>query len=118
MAKPTPLTTVDDYITAAAANARPALRKIRAIVKAVAPRAQETISYRIPAYRQGRVFVYFAAFKSHIGLYPPVKGSAALEQALQPYRGEKGNLRFSLDQPLPFALIKRAVSALKRQYAE
>jgi uncharacterized protein YdhG (YjbR/CyaY superfamily) len=112
-----PVITVDDYIAAAPASKRTALREIRAIVKTVAPDAQEIISYRIPAYRQGRVFVYFAAFKSHIGLYPPVKGSAALEQALRPYRGDKGNLRFALDQPLPYALIKRVVSALKRQYA-
>lgn len=112
------MNTVDDYIAAAAFGARPALCKIRAIVKRVAPAAQEVISYRVPAYRQGRVFVYFAAFKSHIGMYPPVKGSAALEKALRPYRGEKGNLRFPLDAPLPYGLIKRVVSALKRQYAE
>jgi len=71
-------TTIDDYIAHAAANVRPVLKKIRAIVKAVAPRAQETISYQLPAFRQGRVFFYFAAFKAHIGVYPPVKGDAAL----------------------------------------
>lgn len=113
-----PITTVDDYIAAAAPGARPALRRIRAIVTAVAPGAQEFISYRMPAFRQGRVFVYFAAFKSHIGLYPPVTASAALKKALRPYCGTKRNLRFPLDRPLPYALIKRAVSALKRQYAE
>ncbi len=112
------ISNVDDYIAAAAPRARTALRKTRAIVKTVAPAAQEIISYRIPAYRQGRIFVYFAAFKSHIGMYPPVKGSTALTQALRPYRGEKGNLRFSLDQPMPYALIKRVVLALMRQYAK
>lgn len=117
MAMALKMTTVDDYVAAAAPSARSALRKLRAIVKSVAPAAQEIISYRMPAYRQGRIFVYFAAFKSHIGMYPPVKGSAALQQALQPYRGEKGNLRFPLDQPVPYALIKRVVIALMQQYA-
>ena len=118
MAKQSGLSSVDDYLAVAAASARPALKKIRALVKTIAPQAQETISYGVPAFRQGRVFVYFAAFKSHIGIYPPVKGSAALEKALQPYRGAKGNLKFPLDQPLPYGLIRRVVIALKRQYAK
>lgn len=118
MPKKTGLSSVDAYLAAAAADARPVLKKIRAIVTAVAPQAQETISYQLPAFRQGRVFIYFAAFKAHIGIYPPVKGSAALEKALQPYRGEKGNLKFLLDRPVPYGLIKRVVIALKRQYAK
>jgi uncharacterized protein YdhG (YjbR/CyaY superfamily) len=118
MTKKSGLSTVDDYLAAAAAEARPVLKKIRAIVKAVAPQAQETINYQIPAFRQGRVFIYFAAFKTHIGIYPPVTGSAALQKALQRYRGEKGNLKFPLDQPMPYGLIKRVVIALKRQYAK
>ena len=66
------------------------MKKIRALVKAVAPQAQETISYRMPAFRQGRVFIYFAAFSEHIGIYPPVKGSATLDRALRGYRQCKG----------------------------
>jgi uncharacterized protein YdhG (YjbR/CyaY superfamily) len=118
MTKKSGLSSVDDYLAEAAADARPVLKKIRAIVNAVAPQAQETISYQMPAFRRGRVFIYFAAFKSHIGIYPPVKGSAALEKALQRYRGEKGNLKFPLDRPMPYGLIKRVVIALKRQYAK
>lgn len=110
--------TVDEYCAALVPDARPILRKIRAIVNAVAPQAPETLSYQVPASRQGRVFIYFAAFTSHIGIYPPVKGSAALEKALQRYRGEKGNLKFPLDRPMPYRLIKRVVIALKRQDAK
>ncbi len=58
---------------------------------------------------QDGVLIHFAAFKSHIGLYPPVSGDADLEEALAPYAGEKGNLRFPLDQPIPFGLIERIV---------
>ena len=59
--------------------------------------------------------VYFAAFKSHIGLYPPVSGDASLEKALSPYAGPKGNLRFPLDQPIPYTLIKRVVLLRAKQ---
>lgn len=118
MATETPNTTVQQYIAAAAPNAQPVLKKIRAIVRGIAPEAREVISYQLPAFRQGRVFFYFAAFKAHIGVYPPVKGDAALEKALQPYRNEKGNLKFPLDQRMPYALIKRVAVALKAQYAK
>ena len=71
--------------------------------------AKEVISYKMPAFTQGGILVYFAAFKAHIGLYPPVRGDAALEKELAPYAGEKGNLRFPLDEPVPLDLIERIV---------
>jgi len=52
--------------------------------------------------------VYFAAFKNHIGFYPPI-GGQKLKKAVAIYAGEKGNLRFPLDQPIPYALIRRIV---------
>jgi len=82
---------------------------VRAAIRAAAPRATELISYRIPAYRQNRMLVYFAGFRNHIGLYPPVRGNASLEKAVARYAGPKGNLRFPLDEPLPVALIARIV---------
>jgi uncharacterized protein YdhG (YjbR/CyaY superfamily) len=100
---------VDGYIAAAQPAARVALRKIRAVVRAAAPAAEEIMSYRIPAFRQGRVLIYFAAFKSHIGVFPPVRGDRALERAASRYRGPKGNLKFPLDQPIPYKLIERIV---------
>jgi hypothetical protein len=68
-------------------------------IRASAPDAQETISYGIPAFTLDGALVYFAAFKSHIGLYPPVSGDARLVKAVAPYAGEKGNLRFPLGRP-------------------
>ena len=65
--------TVSEYIAAASPNARPILKKIRATVRKAVPRAEERISYRIPAYFLDGIVVYFAAFKNHIGLYPPVR---------------------------------------------
>lgn len=61
----------------------------------------------MPALKQNGILVYFAAFRHHIGLYPPVTGDAQLEEEASPYAGAKGNLRFPLDQPIPFGLIER-----------
>lgn len=108
---------IDAYIAAQTDAAQPILRRIRAIVHEEAPLATETISYRMPAFRQGTVLLYFAAFKQHIGVYPPVHGGAALLQALAPYRGPQGNLSFPLAQAMPYALIRRVVRRLVRQPA-
>jgi uncharacterized protein YdhG (YjbR/CyaY superfamily) len=82
---------------------------------AAAPDATETISYGIPAFKLRRILVYFAAFKHHIGLYPPVKGDATLEKAVAPYAAEKGNLRFPIERKIPYALISRIVKFKARQ---
>lgn len=101
--------TIDEYIDSCAPQARPILRRVRATIAKAAPDATETISYRMPAFKLRRIVVYFAAFKHHIGLYPPVKGDAALEKAIAPYAGEKGNLRFPIDREIPYGLIRRIV---------
>ena len=69
----------------------------------------------MPAFTQSGILVYFAAFKKHIGLYPPVSGDAAIEKAIAPYAGPKGNLQFPLDQPIPYKLIERIVKLRLKQ---
>jgi uncharacterized protein YdhG (YjbR/CyaY superfamily) len=59
--------------------------------------------------------VYFAAFKKHIGLFPPVRGDAKLEKSISAYAGAKGNLQFPLDQPIPYPLIERIVKLRVKQ---
>ena len=106
---------IDEYIAGFAPGVRATLQRIRMKISEVAPDAEETISYRIPAFTQNGVLVYFAAFKRHIGLFPPVKGDAALEKAVSPYAGEKGNLKFPLDRPIPYGLIERIVKLRVKQ---
>jgi uncharacterized protein YdhG (YjbR/CyaY superfamily) len=106
---------IDDYIGGFSPDVQKVLRRIRATIHDAAPAAQETISYRIPAFILNGVLVYFAAFKQHIGFYPPVRGDAGLEKAVASYAGEKGNLRFPLDQPIPYGLIRRIVKLRVRQ---
>jgi uncharacterized protein YdhG (YjbR/CyaY superfamily) len=112
-----PPRTIDEYIADAAPAAQPILRRIRRIVKAAVPGATETISYRLPAFKTTGVFLYVAAFTAHIGIFPPVTGSATLQKRLARYRGPKGNLRFPLDEPMPYALITDVVKALAREHA-
>ena len=106
---------IDEYISAFSPEVQEILETIRSTVRAAAPDAAETISYRMPAFKQSGVLVYFAAFKNHIGLFPPVKGDEKLLKAVARYAGEKGNLRFPLDQPIPYGLIKRIVTLRVKQ---
>jgi uncharacterized protein YdhG (YjbR/CyaY superfamily) len=109
---------VDAYIAACPPKARAAIRKVRAALRKAAPGAEETISYRIPALRGNGMLVYFAAFKNHIGMFPPVRGDERLGAALARYRGPKGNLRFPLDEPMPLALITRIAKLRVKQDRE
>ncbi|HEY7899997.1 MAG TPA: DUF1801 domain-containing protein [Caulobacteraceae bacterium] len=96
--------TVDDYIASFPSEIRCILEKIRETVRSAAPTATERLCYRMPTYRLDRDILHFGAFKGHIGLYPPVR-EAELQDRIAPYRGEKGNLRFRLDRPMPYELI-------------
>lgn len=106
---------IDEYIASFSPEVRAILERIRSTVRNAAPDAQETISYGIPAFRLNGVLVYFAAFRKHIGFYPPVRGDAKLERAISTFAGEKGNLRFPLDQPIPYGLIERIVKLRVKQ---
>ena len=106
---------VDAYIAGFPPRVRVLLEKVRRTIRKAAPVAKEVISYRIPAFKLNGMLVYFAGFKQHIGLYPPVRGNAALEKAARRYAGPKGNLKFSYDEPLPLALIARIVRHRVRQ---
>ena len=67
------------------------------------------MSHRMPAFRQYGILIYFAAWKKHIGLYPPISSEKTLEKAIARYAGPKGNLQFPLDEPIPSDLIERVV---------
>ena len=105
--------TIDEYFASVNANHRDALQKIREAIHAVAPNAEECISYGIPAFRlNGRSLVFFGAWANHCALYP---GSSAtlkkFRNELRDFQTSKGTLRFSPDNPLPVALVKKLVKA-------
>ncbi len=109
--------TIDAYNAGFPPEKREVLEKIRATIRKTAPEAEEAISYRMPTFMQNGVLVHYAAFKNHIGLYPPISGDLDLIQAAAIYAGEKGNLRFPLDQPIPYDLIERIVKHKIKQNA-
>ena len=104
------------YFAAATPEARARLRAIQAIVEETVVGAERCVSYGMPAFRLGKIFFYFSAFKKHIGMYPPVKGPADLVAELATYRGPKGNLIFPHDKELPLELIGRVAHALADYY--
>ena len=112
-----PFTTHDAYFASVDADARQRLLQIQAEVERRVPGAVRCIGYAMPAFRYQRIFLYFAAFKKHIGIYPPVRGDAALRQALAPYRGEKGKPSFPLAEAIPYELIRRVARQRMRENA-
>src|SRR6202041_586911 len=95
---------------------RTVLRKLRATIKRAAPpETEKIISSRMPAFVLHGILVYFAAFKNHIGMFPPIRDDAKLKAAAAKYAGPKGNLRFPLDHPFPYALVTKIVKSRVRQ---
>jgi uncharacterized protein YdhG (YjbR/CyaY superfamily) len=100
---------IDEYIAEFPPTVRERLQQVREVIRAGAPDAVETISYAMPTFDLNGHLVHFAAFKSHIGLYPTPTGIDQFQEELAPYKGGKGSLRFPLDEPLPSDLIRRIV---------
>jgi uncharacterized protein YdhG (YjbR/CyaY superfamily) len=112
--------TIDSYIAAQPAAARPALAKMRRVIGKAIPAADETISYGMPAYTLGgRVVVYFASWKQHTALYPgSAQTFAAFGKDVAGYASSKGTLQFPLGEPLPVKLIAAIAKHRAREVSE
>jgi uncharacterized protein YdhG (YjbR/CyaY superfamily) len=102
-------TTIDEYIALFPEDTQKILQEVRATIKATAPEAKETIKYLMPTFTLKGNLVYFACWKNHIGFYPPISDSAPFKAELARYEGEKGAIRFPLNEPMPLDLITRMV---------
>lgn len=102
--------TVDDYIQGFPPEIRTILQAVRATVLRAAPGSTERISYRMPAVFLNGVVVYYAAFKNHLGVFPPVE-DAGVRAKVAPYSGPKGNLQFPYSSPIPHDLLAEVVKA-------
>jgi uncharacterized protein YdhG (YjbR/CyaY superfamily) len=118
MAK-TAFKSVDQYIAAQPAPVQPALRRLRGIIRKAVPRAEEVISYQIPAYKlPGATVIYFAGWKQHVSLYPASPELVAeFRRELAPYELSKGTIRFPLSEPVPAKLVERIARFRARQAA-
>jgi uncharacterized protein YdhG (YjbR/CyaY superfamily) len=101
---------IDEYIASFPKDIQEVLEKIRMTIKQAAPDAQETIKYEMPTFTLNGNLVYFAAFKKHIGFYPPPIGLLKSRNELATYQGPKGSLIFPLDKPIPYDLISIIVT--------
>jgi uncharacterized protein YdhG (YjbR/CyaY superfamily) len=102
--------TVDDYIEDFPPGPRKALKRVRTLIKKIAPDAVESIAYGMPAYKlDGRPLVYFAGHAGHLGLYALPKATAAFQERLSGYKTAKGSIQFPYDEDLPIALIEDIV---------
>lgn len=115
--KPAP-TNVDAYIADFPPDVQAVLAQIRATIRKAAPKAEEVISYGMPAYKQHGYLIFFSAYKKHIGLYGNT--TAANEQfkdEVAPYIGPKGALKFPLNEPMPLRLIAKIVKFRVKAHA-
>ena len=108
------------YIAAQPAAARAALKCVRSAIRKAMPKAEEVISYGIPAYNlNGRVVIFFAGWKRHYSIYPATDGLAeAFKDELASYEISKGTIRFPLSEPVPVKLIERIAKFRAKQAAE
>ena len=110
MANRSSANSIDEYLAGFPPETQKVLEELRALIKASAPDATETISYAIPTFNlNGRHLVHFAGYERHIGLYPAPSGVEAFKEELKPYKSGKGSAQFPLGQPLPTDLIRRIV---------
>ena len=102
--------TIDEYLAGLSDDQRAALARLRRIIRAAVPRAEECISYQIPTFRlDGRGLVAFAAAKRHCAFYPGASAIEAHRRELEAYDTSKGTIRFQTDKPLPAVLVRKLV---------
>ena len=115
----TKVKTVDEYLARVSDDKRAALQKLRKTIKAAAPRAEECISYQVPAYRLNGMLVAFGATANHCAFYPMSASTvAAHREELKDYDTSKGTIRFQPDNPLPASLVRKLVKARIAENAE
>jgi uncharacterized protein YdhG (YjbR/CyaY superfamily) len=109
--------TIDEYLAALSEEKRGALEKLRRAIRSAAPKAEECISYRIPAFRLGgRLLVSFGAAANHCSFYAGALPVETHEEELETYDTSKGTIRFQADRPLPAALVRKLVKTRIAEY--
>lgn len=104
--------TVSSYLKAEPKALQPALKRLRETILEAVPKLEEKISYGMPTFKhKGKNMIHFAAYKTHIGLYPGPIAIRAFAKELAKYETAKGTIRFPLEKPLPYLLIARIAKA-------
>lgn len=101
--------TVEEYFNTFPKETVEVLESLRNTIKKAAPLAEELISYNMPAFKQKGMLVYYAAWKTHIGLYPASVNLQVFDKELEGYERTKGTIKFPFAKPLPLDLITKIV---------
>jgi uncharacterized protein YdhG (YjbR/CyaY superfamily) len=111
MAK-TDFKSVDEYQNTFEGEKKERLQAVRDAIRAVAPDAEEVISYQIPAYKHFGFLVYYSGATNHISLSYPFSEAllSEFETELAKYKVSKSAIQMPDKDPLPIDLIKRIVS--------
>jgi uncharacterized protein YdhG (YjbR/CyaY superfamily) len=96
---------VDAYIAGFDPDVQQVLRQVRATIRAAAPQATEKISYQMPTFWQRRNLIHFAAFKTHLSIFPGGQAPAHFAERLAGLDWDKGTIRFPWGRPVDLALI-------------
>jgi uncharacterized protein YdhG (YjbR/CyaY superfamily) len=110
--------TVDEYLESLPVDVRSVLTQLRKTIKSTAPKAEEAISYGMPAYKYHGALVYFAAFKKHCSFFPGSSQVIKLYDELKSFKTAKGTIQFTIDKPLPVAIVKKIVKARMKENEE
>jgi uncharacterized protein YdhG (YjbR/CyaY superfamily) len=114
-----PASSIDEYLVGVPEEQRVGLEKLRKQIKAAAPEATETISYRMPAFYDHGPLVSFAAFKDHLSFFVmSMRVMDAHRGELEAFDVSKGTIRFQPGKPLPAALVKKLVKARIKENVE
>lgn len=101
---------IDSYISIVPEKMKPLLINLRQTIRKAAPRAEELISYGMPAFKYHGMLVYFAGFKNHGSFFP---GNSTLikemKEELKNFKTSKGTIQFTIDNPLPASLVTKMV---------
>lgn len=112
--------TIDEYISGFPEDVQEILQNIRKTIRKAVPEAEETISYKMPTFNlNGTYLVYFAAWKTHIGLYPRTAGmEAEFAQELSGLMSSKGTIKFPLTKPISYELIGKIAAFRAKEIRE
>ena len=111
-------TNVDDYIALFPVAVQKKLKSVRKTIKAVAPKAEEVISYGIAGYKYFGTLIFFAGFKDHVSLYPAPRTQKLFKKELSVFKGGSGTIQFPNDKPIPLDLVKRIVKFRMKENEE
>jgi len=106
---------IDLYINTFPKNVQEKLLELHQYIRILIPEAEDVIAYKMPAFKQNKILVYYAGYKNHIGFYPTASGIENFKHEFTGFKYSKGAIQFPIDKPLPLDLIKKIVLFRKEE---